>query len=84
MRLRITEKEVEGSVRQELRFSTWHRVLKALREEMSFLLFRDILGTKGSGVCVHVRIHAYIYVAAYVIRDRRQSLRVLTRDRNLH
>lgn len=73
MRLRITEKEVEGLVRQELRFSTWHRVLKALREEMSFLLFRDILGTKGSGVCVHVCIHVNIYVAAYVIRDRRQS-----------
>ena len=63
-----------------------HRVLKVLQEEMSFLLFREILGTKGSGgcVCVHACIHVCVYVAAYVIRDRRQSLRVLTRDKNLH
>lgn len=73
MRLRITEKEVEGSVRQELRFSTWHRVLKALREEMSFFAFEIFLGQKGSGVCVHVCIHVNIYVAAYVIKNRRQS-----------
>lgn len=65
VRLEDNRKEVEGSARQELRFSTWHRVLKALREEMSFA-FQRYPWDKGSGVRVHVCIHVNIYVVQHM------------------
>lgn len=53
-------KEVEGSVRQELRFSTWHRVTEETLRGNVIFAFQDILGDKGKWCvcpCMHTCEH---------------------------